>query len=204
MRELWQRLHAIADRTPKPLRTRPPASEAAIRAAERTIGLDFPDAFRASLLVHDGQEPGDGDDDAFEWLPGQARLASLERIVVEWQDGCRCFEKFYEAGAVPEPIEDAELHHFMWHPRRIPIAGNPWWDQDNTLLDFFPGPNGRAGQLAMFGKGCFGAVQGPSFGAAFELYVRALESGEWSFRDGQCLPRAKKMTWPKYVRKKLP
>lgn len=204
MRDLWKRLHAIADATPKRLQTRPPATESAIRAAERTIGIDFPAGYRASLLVHDGQEPGDGDDDAFEWLPGHARLASLERVVAEWHVECRNFAKFYTPGDAPEPIERDALFHFLWHPKRIPIAGNPWWDQDNTLLDFFPGPAGRAGQLVIYGKGTFGALHGPSFGAAFELYVRALESGQWSFRDGFCQPRAKNMNWGKYVRKKLP
>jgi hypothetical protein len=56
----------------------------------------------------------------------------------------------------------------------------------------------------MFGKGCFGEVHGPSLRAVMELYVCALESGEWIYRDGQCVPRAKRVSgWAAYVRKKL-
>lgn len=198
--ELWERLHAFASETPKPLRVRGPASEAAIRAAETTIGIDFPEDFRASLLVHDGQEPGDGDDDAFEWLPGHARLASLDRIVDAWRRDKETFVT-HHSDEPATPIEGDKLVHYLWHPRRVPIAGNPWFDQDNTYLDFVPGPRGKQGQLVMFGKGVFGAWHGPSFGEALALYVRGLEKGEWLYRDGQCLPRAKKMTWLKYVAK---
>ncbi len=203
MRSIWERLVAAASKTPKSLRLRPGASEASIRAVERTLGLPFPADFRASLLLHDGQEPGDGDDDAFEWLPGHGRLACLDAIVAEWKDECATYEKFHGAEA-PHEIDGGRLYHHLWHPKRIPIAGNPWWDQDNTYLDFFPGPKGVPGQVVMFGKGCFGEVHGPSLRATMDLYVRALETGEWLYRDGQCVPRAKRVSgWAAYALKKL-
>jgi cell wall assembly regulator SMI1 len=203
MRSIWERLAAVASKTPKSLRLRPGASEASIRAAERTIGLPFPEDFRDSLLLHDGQESGDGDDDAFEWLPGHGRLARLDAIVAEWKQECATYEQFHTAEA-PQEIGGGHLYHYLWHPKRIPIAGNPWWDQDHTYLDFFPGPQGISGQVVMFGKGSFGEVHGPSLRAAMELYVHALESGEWVFRDGQCVPRAKRgSSWAGYTRKKL-
>jgi cell wall assembly regulator SMI1 len=201
MKSIWQRIQAALSTAPLSLRLRPGTTEAAVRAAERTIGMPFPDDFRASLLVHDGQDSPDDDRDIIDWLPGHAPLAPLDAIVEEWKNTCACFEKFHGAEE-PEPLGDGH-YHFLWHPKRIPIAGNPWFDQDNTYLDFFPGPNGTPGQLAMFGKGCFGEVHGPSFGAALELYARGLESGEWLFRDGEIHARAKRMNWPKYVTKKL-
>ena len=203
MRDLWARLEAQASRTPLPLRLRPPTTEAAIDAAEQTMGLPFPADFRASLLVHDGQVPQDGSLEAFEWLPGHAWLASLDRIVEQWREHCRTFEELH-AGEEPEEIEDGKLVHFFWHARRIPIAGNLWWDQDNTYLDFIPGSEGRAGQVAVFGKGNYGEVHGPSFSAILRVYVEALESGEWWFEEGRCRPRSSRIgRWAKYAEKKL-
>jgi cell wall assembly regulator SMI1 len=205
VRDIWARLEKIAAGAHKSLALRPPATEQAIAAAERTIGLPFPDDFRASLLVHDGQEPSDGedDDDDFAWLPGHERLASLEAIVDEWKVEQATYTKFH-ATQVPEEIADGFLQSFFWHPKRIPVAGNPYWDQDNTYLDFFNGSRGVPGQLVKFGKGCFGELHGPSFGQALEMYVSALESGEWVFRDGRCVPRNKRIkSWPQYMAKKL-
>jgi cell wall assembly regulator SMI1 len=201
MESLWRRLEAIASKTPKRLFLRPGASESAIRDAERVMNLDFPDDFRASLLVHDGQERGDGDDDAFEWLPGHERLAPLDAIVAQHKVECETFEKLY-ATEPPQELGGRFLHHYLWHPKRIPIAGNPWWDQDNTYIDLFPGTCGTWGQVAMFGKGCFGEVHGPGFRVTLELYVTALESGTWVYRDGSCVARTKRpLSWPAYVRK---
>lgn len=149
--------------------------------------------------MHDGQEPEDGEEDTFNWLPGQPRLASLERIVDRWKRECTKYE-VHHGGQPPEEIEEGLLYHYLWHPKRIPIAGNAYWDQDNTYLDFFPGPNGVAGQIANFGKGIFGVVQGTSFRAALTLFADALDSGEWLVRDGCCVPRNKRFfSWSKYT-----
>jgi cell wall assembly regulator SMI1 len=201
MREVWKRLEVFAKRSGKSLRLRPGAKEAAIRAAEKTIGIPFPDAFRESLLLHDGQEPGD--DDCFEWLPGHPRLASLERILEQWKHDCANFEKFH-ATEDAHGVDGDRCQHYLWHPKRIPIAGNRWFDQDNTYLDFFPGPNGQEGQLAVFGKGVFGEFHGPGFGESMELFASGLERGDWIIRDGFCVPKSKRTgSWSKHVRKKL-
>jgi cell wall assembly regulator SMI1/predicted DNA-binding WGR domain protein len=209
MAALWARLEAFVAETPMTLDLRPPATAAAIRAAERTIGLPFPADFRASLLVHDGQEPGDGDDEqTFSWLTGHPRLASLDRLVAAWQGDCKSFAKFHADEPATE-IEGGRLLHYLWHPRRIPIAGNPWWDQDNTYLDFLPGPRGVAGQLVIFGKGTFGAWCGPSFGATFALYVDAVVSGAWDWQRS-CFAREARLhaskrfgSWSRYVAAQL-
>lgn len=81
--ELWRRIEqAFAAQRPddEPL-FRSPATQAAIAAAEQTLCIRFPDDFRASLLVHDGQD----DDTHAEWLPVALRLGSLASIVKCWQ-----------------------------------------------------------------------------------------------------------------------
>jgi cell wall assembly regulator SMI1 len=110
-------------------------------------------------------------------MPGCMPLASLDALVARWRE---------EQGDLrddnpPEETEGGVLHSVLNHPRRIPIAGNPWWDQDNTYLDFFPGPSGVAGQLITLVTECDFVVLGPSFESALAAYVAALESGEWVF-----------------------
>lgn len=203
--ELWAALEAFVATTPLKLHLRPPATEKAIRAAERTMKLSFPDDFRASLLVHDGQETGDGDDaGVFPWLSGHPRLASLERIVEAWKDQCETFKTFQGTDA-PIEIDGGRMVHYLWHPKRIPIAGNPWWDQDNTYLDFIPGPNGVPGQLVCFGKGYVdGLWCGPGFGAAFALFVDAVVSRKWLWEKG-CFaaaatdPKRRRPSWNSYA-----
>ncbi len=208
--ELWASLEAFVAETPLSLHLRPGATESAIRAAERTMSLTFPDDFRASLLAHDGQEIGDGDDDnTFPWLTGHPRLASLDRIVAAWKDHCESFETFH-AGDAPVEIDGGRMIHYLWHRRRLPIAGNPWWDQDNTYLDFLPGPRGVPGQLVMFGKGYVNGLWcARSFGSAFALYVDAVVSRRWLW-DKDCfaseshLPiRKRRMSWVRYAAKEL-
>jgi hypothetical protein len=48
--------------------------------------LPLPEDFRASLLVHDGEEDYDGDPDRFAWMPGCDRLVPLAQIVAQWKD----------------------------------------------------------------------------------------------------------------------
>ncbi|MBA3459570.1 MAG: WGR domain-containing protein [Deltaproteobacteria bacterium] len=203
--ELWASLEEFVATTPQRLHLNPPAKEKAIRAAERTMKQSFPDDFRASLLVHDGQEKGDGDD-TFPWLSGHPRLASLDRIVEAWKDQCETHEKFQGSDA-PIEIDKGRMMHYLWHPKRIPIAGNPWWDQDNTYLDFIPGPNGAPGQLVCFGKGYVdGLWCSASFGAAFALYVDAVVSRKWLWEKGCFAADAKdkkrrRMSWSTYAAK---
>jgi cell wall assembly regulator SMI1 len=202
MHTLWERLESLMAGKDRPPRLRPPTTESAISAAEATMGLAFPPDFRASLLVHDGQEDGEDDLDTLQWLPNQAPLAPLDRIVDQWHQHCKTYVQFH-AGEEPQLIEDGTLYHYFWHPKRIPIAGNPWFDQDNVYIDFIPGPNGVAGQLAMFGKSAFGSVLAPSFRVALAIFGDALESGEYHYVGSEAIPRAKRMNWYKFVAKKL-
>jgi len=86
MKSLWQRLEGWEQKNGRTLRLRPGATEKAIADAEKKMKLTFPADFRASLLLHDGQQRKSGDDDPetstlFEWMPGSGALASLSAIV---------------------------------------------------------------------------------------------------------------------------
>lgn len=176
MKALWSRLEAWAVQNAGcSLRLRPGADEAAIAATEELIGRRFPDDFRASLLLHDGQHGDGSKEGVFPWMPGCAPLASLARIEPAYRN-----ERQWDDEDAPGVCEyDARLMGFVRHPGRVPIAGNRWWDGDNSYLDFTPGPAGRPGQLICFISECDLAVLGESFSDALEAYVTALERGDW-------------------------
>jgi len=192
MHDLWERLGSWAAKNAgRNLGLRKGASEPSIAAAEKTLSLRFPDDFRASLLLHDGQD-ADNDDNLFEWMPGCSPLASLDAIVERWKEEVELAEEYSEGDVAV--VERGRLHSVLWHPKRIPIAGNRWWDGDNTYVDLFPGPKGKSGQLITFVTECDLVVLGPSFREALTLYVEALEKGDWLFSEkkGHVVPKKDK------------
>jgi cell wall assembly regulator SMI1 len=52
-----------------------------------------------------------------------------------------------DPSGVPEEFEDSRFRWMVWHPRRIPIAGDHFWDYDNTYLDLIPGSTGTAAPM---------------------------------------------------------
>jgi cell wall assembly regulator SMI1 len=172
MKETWAKLERFANAGRSSLRLRPGASDAAIDAAEQKMKLRFPVDLRASYAAHDGQEDAD---DLFEFLPGCDRLQPLDAIVARWEeevalrgDDCEVFES-----------DDGVVQAMLYSPKRIPIAGNRWWDGANTYCDLDPGPNGTSGQIITFISECDLVALGPSLAGALALYLEAAEAGLW-------------------------
>jgi cell wall assembly regulator SMI1 len=174
---LWTRLEAVAKRHGKTLRLRPGVSEAAIAAAEATMKLAVPADFRASLALHDGQDDSEYHG-CFPWMPGCCPLRSLTEIVAQWQAEVPLATPDDEETGEDPP--DPRLRRGL-SPRRIPIAGNRWWDAGNSYIDLAPGPEGTEGQLVSFSSECDLEVLGTSFGDALEAYVGALEARTWLY-----------------------
>ncbi|MBA3459213.1 MAG: SMI1/KNR4 family protein [Deltaproteobacteria bacterium] len=176
MQDLWERLEAHANKHGRSLKLRAGASEEAIAAAEQAIGIAFPADYRASLALHDGQDP---DAEPFEWMPGCSPLASVAAIAAQWKDE----QEWVEGGPLEE--HTPEINNVLKHPRRIPIAGTRWWDGDNTYLDLVPAKAGTVGQLITFYTECDMTLLGPSFRAALESYLAALDGGDWIYDAAQ-------------------
>jgi cell wall assembly regulator SMI1 len=110
-------------------------------------------------------------------MPGCDRLAPLAQIVEPWRDEQERAQDDEESSC---PVtEGGRFRNVLWHSRRIPIAGSPYWDGDNTYLDLVPGPRGTSGQLVTMVTECDFTVLAPSFRAALTGYVELLESGAW-------------------------
>ncbi|MBK9260516.1 MAG: SMI1/KNR4 family protein [Polyangiaceae bacterium] len=177
MNDLWERLGSWAAKNAgRELGLRKGASERAIVAAEEALSLRFPDDFRASLLLHDGQ---DGDESSlFEWMPGCSPLAPLRSRRRALEGGTRARRRIS-----PDRLQGrgaGRIHSVLWHAKRIPIAGNRWWDGDNTYLDLFPGPKGKIGQLITFVTECDLVV----LGSKLARRARALRGGTREGRLG--------------------
>lgn len=140
---VWERLErALAALVPElDLKLRPPASAESIEAAERALDVRFPADFRASLLVHDGQD----DEPDLRILPVAERLGSLEGLVKCWTED----RPFFDGAESEGDRFDGEgrLRPVHLHPRHIPIAGSSHWDYGRLLLDYAPGPNGTLCQV---------------------------------------------------------
>lgn len=181
MKDLWDRLEAWAvAHAGRSLRLRPACTPERIAAAEAALGLTFPDDLRATLLVHDGQdgERSGTDDDVFEWLPGCSAWKPLSAIVERWKEE----RDMAEEGEEDEALEaEGPLYTVLWHPRRIPVAGTPWWDGDNTYVDLVPSPRGTPGQVITFVTECDLVRLGKGLRDALERYLGALERGDWAY-----------------------
>ncbi len=143
MRDLWQRIEAFFTQhwPNKDLKLRPPASEESIASAEADLGIRFPEAFRESLSVHDGQ----GFEPSIKWLPGVGQLGSLSSILECWRGD----REMYDAEADAWLDDEQRVRQADFHPRHIPFAGSPHWDYDRLLFDYAPGPTGTQGQIIM-------------------------------------------------------
>lgn len=190
---LWTHLEACFARAMpgRSLSLRPPTDEAAIDAAEHRLGLSLPADYRASLLVHDGQE----DDPEIVWLPYASRLGSIESVVSCWQQDRPAYDSDPQRMDWLDKAGRTRQVHF--HPKQIPIAGSAFWDYDRLLLDFVPGELGTPGQvIARADIELFYVCE--SLSSLLEQTVRGLESGRIvvTSDDVEYLSPRKKRTIP--------
>ncbi|QWB22540.1 MULTISPECIES: hypothetical protein [Streptomyces] len=153
--ESWLRLDAWLTRhAPLTHATlRPPAARAAIEAAERTLGLEFPPDLVASLRCHDGVEPGPA---ALE-LTYHGPLSAVGDIVRS---------ATFLRGVAAEIYDD-----------RLPItpgiAGKP---SDSLFVSCRPGPHhGRVGRS--FEEDMLSRANWPSLRHVLADFADALEQG---------------------------
>lgn len=190
MKDVWDRLEAWGKKSGAgSLSLRDGVTEKQIVAAEKKMKLQFSKDLRESFLVHDGQEEREGEEDGgafFWWMPGCSRLRSLDDVVDRWVEEQDMDDGQDEEDKEPDASGNKRLKAALHHPKRIPIAGNHFWDGDNTYIDLAPGSKGSVGQLITFTTECDLAVLGTSLRASLERYVQMLESGKlvWNPESG--------------------
>jgi cell wall assembly regulator SMI1 len=176
----WARIERwFAANLPFALETiRPPAAEADLDELEKRIGRPLPADFRASYLIHDGQ-----DRDTERW--GYGVIFGLYLRPIADGEGIRWLYVYRVEHEWPE--KDNRMLDWKFHPPgaiRDAWSGPGWvpfyWDVGRNFIgiDLDPGPNGVVGQVIPFGsEDEFRPVLALSFAHLLEDVADELEAG---------------------------
>lgn len=152
----------------------PPASEAELDAFERLVGLELPRVYRQLYRWHDGEN-----DDRWGHIYGLP-LLPLNRAEYQWKAWKRVLADFggnrYEirGGAWPEGAVDPAYINLRWIPLTDDGSGN------HIGLDFDPWPDGRIGQVILYGRDeDVKVVLAQSLGTFLDWIAGLLESGNF-------------------------
>ena len=174
--EKWLAEHAPASASG----LNPPASAAAIAAAEKAMGVTFPDDVRATYLRHDGQAPDSPwIFEGWEWL-------SLERMVEEWQ----VWKGLLDGGDFEDTDGDGDgdtVRSDWWNPGWIPLTYSG--GGDHHCMDLAPGPQGENGQIIeMLHDDGNRQLLASNFSEWIAAYADRLEAGELEVTEYGILP----------------
>ena len=114
------------------------ANPEAIAKAEATLGVEFPDAMRASYAVHDGS----GEVSLFP----SGDYLSLDEMLGQYKTWKELVEEGGWEGEESEPEGPIQKVHY--HLKWIPLTHNG--GGDHTLIDLAPAEGGKVGQLIDF------------------------------------------------------
>jgi cell wall assembly regulator SMI1 len=165
--EQWLRAHAPAVLAS----LNPPADPGRLVAAERHLGVAFPDDFTRIYLRHDGGGPGLFN--GWDWL-------SLDGITSEWD----VWKDLLDGGefADVQRKTDGRTVPDWWHPWWIPFTSSG--AGDNYCLDLNPGPDGTAGQvIIMWHDDAARPVEAESFRAWLARFADDLEAGRYTYSE---------------------
>ena len=166
----WFAEHLPADK----YKFNPPASDAALDAFEKLVGLELPKAYRQIYRWHDGEN-----DDRWGHFYGLP-LLPLKEAARQWDAWKRVLVYFkgdpyvipgkgWPAGAV-----DPAYINLRWIPLTHDGSGN------HIGLDFDPWPGGRVGQIILYGRDeDVKAVLAESLGQFLDWFADLLESGNF-------------------------
>jgi cell wall assembly regulator SMI1 len=181
MKELWERLELwLKSNYPELLDSlNDGATDEMIINAEEKMGIKFPNDFKESLKIHNGQK-GNFD---YPGLIGGYELLSLDNIVEEWQvwtnllnDGE--FNDWDELIFNTNKVKSDQ----WWRTKWIPITANG--GGDHHCLDLDPTEKGSFGQvIEMWHDDENRELVGDSFKQCFYIIVENLENGTYYIED---------------------
>ncbi len=178
MEVIWQRIKAW-------LKTNAPevyedlqsgADEDEIFEAEEYLKIKFPEDFRNSLKIHNGQK---GSEDKF--LIDGFELLSLEKIMEEWD----ALDELIKSGDFEEIKSTSKgnaIKDDWWNPKWIPFTHSG--SGDYYCLDLAPGPEGKTGQIISIWKDLLDRdLVANSFKELLENFARDLELDKYELME---------------------
>jgi molybdopterin molybdotransferase len=114
------------------------ASNDDIHAVEKELQISFPDDYRESLKIHDGEKDSG-------IVGGPWELTSLDKMIREW----KVWQTLRDDGTLDKLLQGEPRNpktKYAWvHAKWIPICVNG--GGDSYFLDLDPGPTGTLGQI---------------------------------------------------------
>jgi cell wall assembly regulator SMI1 len=171
----------------------PPATDRALAAFDRLVGLRMPRSYRQLYKWHDGEN-----DDRRGHIYGLP-LLPLREAGSQWKAWKNVLADFggnrYEirGGAWPQGAVDPAYINPRWIPLTHDGSGN------HIGLDFDPWPRGRVGQVILFGRDeDVKAVLAESLGKFLEWIAGLLESGNFRLETqrGEVVLRQFRLKFP--------
>ncbi|GEC08635.1 hypothetical protein SSP24_62900 [Streptomyces spinoverrucosus] len=152
-------------------RLRPPTPDTDIEAAQRALGVSFPDDLVASLRCHDGVELQDGAPVLAYYGPPSG-VADIVKSTTFLREVAADLDE-------EEDEDEGESHELaaFWRPEWLLITlGIGWQSSDGLFLSCRPGPNfGRLGRY--FDEDAPSFTQWPSLRHLLADFADALENG---------------------------
>ena len=155
----------------------PPATDAQLNSFEQLVGLKMPRSYRQLYRWHDGEN-----DDRWGHIYGLP-LLPLKQAAADWQQWNRTLAAFggnrytVPGKAWPEGAVDPAYTNPAW----IPLTSD---GSSNCIgLDFDPWPEGRVGQIIIFGRDeDVKVVLAESLGQFLDWIAGLLESGNFRLK----------------------
>lgn len=167
MQETWERIERWLSKHAPSIRANLSSGATAeeLSWAEEQLGCGLPETFRLSYSIHNGAHGCA--------LLGYWDFYSLSEIVSAWQIMRDCFDRgfFNEAESDPE----GPIRRDWWHPRWIPLTGEP--SGNHLCMDLDPAVGGRTGQvIAWFHDDSTRELIAPTYEAWWATFADGLEA----------------------------
>jgi cell wall assembly regulator SMI1 len=181
MKLIWDRIHLwLGANAPEVLKSLcPGAGERKIRAAERAMGITFPEDVKACYRIHDGQKCKRGARWPPPFLYGQ-NWERLDDMLCAW----RSMKGLVDDGTFSRwrSVPDGPIRTEWWHPAWIPLTSNSFGDAH--YLDLAPAPGGDVGQIISWQNDDPGReVVANSLTDWLDDFAEELEEGLWQYSE---------------------
>ncbi|WP_409525990.1 SMI1/KNR4 family protein [Nitrincola sp. MINF-07-Sa-05] len=150
-----------------------------IEKVESRMGITLPVELKSLYLLHDGQKAGPGF--FFDWP-----FLSIDEMLDEWNAWSQIQENQEIDDVHSISVPRGHIKEIYCSRNWIPFSKD--YGGNNYAIDLDPGPNGRAGQVIVFGRDFDTKfVLSLNLTAFVQYYLDSLDAGKYIKEDEQCI-----------------